>query len=78
MKELNLKVLLLEAGFNSQQEYADAIGVARQSVNTWVSRNKIPPQRLGDIVELVEMAHHETGKYRTELEQLDTLKGLFY
>jgi len=77
MKSLNLKVLLLEAGFKSQQEYADEIGVARQSVNTWVSKNKIPTQRLGDIVELMEMANENTGKYEKELEQLHNLKGWF-
>jgi len=77
MKELNLKVLLLEAGFKSQQEYADEIGVSRQSVNEWIKRGKIPTNRLGSIVELIELAHHETGKYQAELEKLHNMKGWF-
>jgi len=75
--KLNLRVLIVEAGFKSQAEFAREIGVTKQTVNKWIKENKIPTNRFGDIVDLVYIAHKETGRYTKEIEELNNLKGWF-
>jgi len=74
--KFSLKQLLKETNM-SQQQFADEIGISKQAVNGWVRTNHIPTDRLGIIVELIELAYHETGKYSDELEQLHNMKGWF-
>jgi len=74
--KFSLKELLQETN-KTQKEFADEIGISKQAINGWVRTNKIPTDRLGDVVELIELAYHATGKYSDELEQLHNMRGWF-
>jgi len=74
--KFSLKELLQETNM-TQKQFASEIGVTKQAVNSWVLTNKIPTNRLGSIVELIELAYHVTGKYSDELEELHNMKGWF-
>lgn len=68
MENINLKLVIKEAGFKNITEYAKAIGKSRQTVSTWCSKG-IPGTAKEDLIELLEIANRSesaSGKY-TEL-----------
>lgn len=63
--DFNLKIILLEAGFKSQDDFARTIGKSNQTVSKWFINNSVNATSIDDLVLLLNKANKNTnGKYQ--------------